>query len=564
MENISKFFNGSKLRHLVEKGRFYSLLAREAYVNSELKTKLIFITSSLVSFFIFLYTDPIYGYDSNWLMRYADAITRLTVNPGTYSRQAGYPWLATLTLVPFTKSLIPLLAVQAVMGAFIPLLIYQILRLVSEKFAIFGGYIAIFSLIPYLFQTMIMPTHVEIFLVVLVTYLTVKLIYTKDPGYINNLYVAYLIISFYRPLFILFLPVILISIAMVKNYLKYKKSKILLACLKYLLVLLAVHLSASLLDKVLYHQQGVERKQLYGRMLFLNPYVNSYDVEGSFTQGIATHELREKVKNFFTFAPKQLQIDVFPLSIRERFVELSVDPEKITSELFNSQSKRSTNEWTALYNISENYFDKDADKMFLKSAMEQYIHHPQILINILKNIPKHLFPTECFTAAKGDIAGGGAEYYLCTFLPITASNGGEYMDYGDPLNGSTHGMKTLLEPIIGNIITKQDRLHLAQINAALWPKIMKYMNFISIILIAVAGLLVLCAAFNVNFRKQIDFIIPIYVVAFTYALLYYLPITLLTIVDFRYAASGWIQILICGIVSAVLVVKSIAYKLDHL
>ena len=160
----------------------------------------ILATSAAVAFLIFLTTGPVHFSDSSTYFAYSIAMSHFTVDTDAWFRTAGYPLLITATLYPWTFSMIGVLAVQALLAALIPWLIYRILLYArSTPFAVFGALLSNLTLLRYQFQNLLYSDQAEMFLGILFCYLLIRFQFSPNTKNMIWMFLAYAYVSFFRP-----------------------------------------------------------------------------------------------------------------------------------------------------------------------------------------------------------------------------------------------------------------------------------------------------------------------------------------------------------------------------
>jgi hypothetical protein len=105
-----------------------------------------------------------YTPDSDSYLEFARVLTGQASPAGPlYFRTPGYPVLMILTGVASGKTFLILLAVQALMGALIPLLIYWAMLVIDRRLALWCAVAAIVSLVPYLHSKDVMTEQPYLF-----------------------------------------------------------------------------------------------------------------------------------------------------------------------------------------------------------------------------------------------------------------------------------------------------------------------------------------------------------------------------------------------------------------
>ena len=160
---------------------------------------LVFISALFVS--IWFATQHIgFGSDSTTyylLSRYL--VHKSSAGSFVFFRTPGYPLLMILGIVPFTKTFIGLLILQAIMAILIPVLIYKTLQFIVPRSAFFGAVLSIVTLLPFVYSKAIMTDHVFIFTMTLLVYLMAKYQCTKKPIHLYCLSVCLIFLTLLRP-----------------------------------------------------------------------------------------------------------------------------------------------------------------------------------------------------------------------------------------------------------------------------------------------------------------------------------------------------------------------------
>lgn len=517
---------------------------KTAAISLNAAEKLILAVSGLIALAIFLVTDPVvFGWDSNWYLRYADAISKHTVDPGTYSRRPGYPLLLVATLYPWTLSVIPVLAVQAVCAALTPLLIYKTLRFVSSLLALCGAWLSIGTLLPYSFQTYLFPDPIQVFLSILFCYFVVSYIFERTTTTMIGMFLAYLALSFFRPPFLLFYLIIAAVVAIAawqdrKNLAAYLNPFVALS-----LLVGGILVFATALEVFVYEHVGAERRHLEGRMIFLNAFTGSVGVEGAFTDGKHTAVLREKLVSFFREAPVELR-DMRTLGLDSRiahsFDAYKSDPEKMAAAILNL---RTNYMWGVLFNISDNWFGRDRDRLFMQVALEQYRLHPKILLNVISTG----FAYYLGIRACGPPPDHSFEEYACRFYPAY------YPIVYETFKGDTHGIITGMRPhtfqLVDPIILNKVIAPFSSFANEIWPSIYRAVLPIASFLTGIALLFAGYRAFSRTGIQDIRSDLAVLFAVLSVFLFYSVPIFMLTDPQFRYVSAGALFLVMSGTIA---------------
>jgi len=507
--------------------------------------KLILAVSAVIALAIFLVTDPIvFSTDSNAYLRFADAISKFTVDPSVYARRAGYPLLLVATLYPWTLSVIPLLVVQTICAALTPLLIYKTLRFVSPGVALCGAWLSIATLLPYNFQTYLFPDPFQVFLSLLFCYCVVRYIFEKTTKTMIAMFLAYLALSFFRSPFLLFYLIIAAVVLLVawqdrKNLTAYLKPFVALT-----LLVGGAHVFANVLDTYLYKQVGAERKTLAGKMIFLNAFTRSTGVEGAFTDGKYTTILHEKLVSFFRDAPAELRDPKTiggPIFAHD-FDAYKSDPEKMATAILNT---RDNIIWGVLFNISENWFgSREGDQLFKQVALEQYWHHPKILLNVFTTgLTYYLGIRACEPPPNYPYDGD----YQCIFQP--AFYPAVYENLGNPQNGIITGMRPHIFKLVDPVILQKLIAPFTSFALKIWPSIYRAVLPIASFLIMLA---LLYAAYRALSRTGIQNLRRDLIVLFTVLAVFFLysvPMFMLGDPQYRYVSAGVLFLIMSGTIA---------------
>jgi len=515
--------------------------------------KLILAVAGSIALAMFLVADPIvFGGDSYAYLKYANAISKLTVDPSVYSRRAGYPLLLVATLYPWTLSVIPVLAVQAICTALIPLLIYKTLRFVSPWAALCGAWLSIATLLPFNFQTYLFPDPIQLFLTILFCYCAVNYIFKRTTKMMIAMFLVYFALSFFRAPFLLFYLIIAAFVAIAawqdrNNLMAYLKPFVALT-----LLVGGTHVFANTLDTYLYKQVGVERKTLAGKMIFLNVYTRSIGVEGAFTDGKYTAVLRNKLVAFFQEAPAKLR-DMQTLGplVAHDFDAYKSDPTKMAAAVLNT---RNNYMWGVLFNISENWFgSKEGDQLFKQVALEQYRYHPKILLNVITTgLAYYLGIRAC--ESPPNYPYDYFEEFKCRFWPAyypvvneTVGNPYMYEIFGN--HGIITGMRPHISHLINPVILEKLIAPFRSFALKVWPDIFRAVLPIASCLTVLA---LLYAAYRALLRTGTPALRNDLVVLFTVLtafLFYSVPMFLLGDPQFRYVSAGALFLVMSGTIA---------------
>jgi hypothetical protein len=512
--------------------------------------------SSVIAVAIFLLSNPVsFGTDSNTYLLYAFAISQFTVNPGVHMRQAGYPWLIVATLYPWTLSLLGVLAIQAACAAAIPLLIYKILRFISAPLALCGALFSIATLLPYNFQTFLFPDHMQVFFSILFCYFVVRFVFESSVGNMAGIFITYICISFFRPPFLLFYLLIAFVVGIAvwknrKNWSYYMKPF-------FLLTILAVgaHASASALDSYLYAQRHQERGRMHGKLLFLNPFINSVGVDGAFQDGRKTAILRQKLVEFFRNAPPEMK-DIRKLrpQIADRFMPYQSDPEKMAEAVLNS---RDNDTWWILYAFADGYLGKEGDPLFMRVALEQYRLHPKILWNVISNGFAYYLGIR---ACEGPPAALPGEF-KCWFYPSIVPS--DQSEYGFPHHGPFTGMRAhtlrLVDPAVLNKLIAPFTYYANEI----WPSIYRATLPLGSFLTVVALLFVSYRVFSGRGLQELRSDLMVLFCVLSVYFLYSGPMVILTDPEYRYVSAGALFLVMSGMISLRILIAGTARGHRH-
>jgi hypothetical protein len=507
--------------------------------------------SAVVSISIFLVTDPIYFSDTNSFFIYAMAISEFTVNIGAYFRQPGYPLVITATLYPWTKSLLGVLAVQAVVAALIPWLIYKILLYVSKSLAIVGALFSIIVLLPYLFETLLYPDQIQMFLNVLFCYVMVRYWFESTTRNMFWMFVVYTCISFFRPPFLLYYlllpPVVLIAMRINREQRGFAYYLLPLAVFSFAVA--DIHVGASRLDAHLYAQSHQVRPSMNGKIVFLNSFVNSVGVEGAFEDGKYTNVLRTKLVDFFRNAPADLR-DIHNLRphVAGRFTQYQSDPERMVDAILNY---RTNDTWWVLFNISDRYFGKDGDPLFMKVALEQYRLHPRIFLNVLERGFAYYLGLRACQAPPTSFQ----PEFECVFYAAALTS--DYENFGFPHYGPYTGMKAYTTRLFGQKLLTEVAAPLDAYATRIWPYIYRAVIPLAVLLSGMGLLLAGYRIYCCGELRQMPRDLPVLFIVVAVYLSYITPMIILTDPEFRYVSSSVLLVVISGLISFCMIVHNI-------
>ncbi|MFZ3354865.1 MAG: hypothetical protein WA268_28900 [Xanthobacteraceae bacterium] len=499
--------------------------------------------SGCVAAAIFSVTEPRhYAGDTNSYFIYAEALAKLTINPGVHYRAAGYPWLITATLYPWTKSLLGILAAQAAFAALTPWLIYKILSYVSKPVAIVAAVLSIASLLPNLFQTLLFPDQAQMFMDILFCYVLIRYWFGSTTKNMVWLFTVYAGLSFLRPLFLLdfiLLPLVVGAPAWrhrkqfsYAHYLKpFAALSICVACL---------HISAAALDQHFYTRAQQEKPSMNGKMLFLNAFVDSVGVPGAFNDGKYTTIFRNKLVDFFRNAPADLRnIRNLRPDIAGHFIQYQDDPPRMVDAIL---SERNNETWWILFNISELYFGGKDDPLFMKVALEQYWLHPKIAWNVLsRGFSYYLGARACEAPPSG-----GPSEYQCSYFYISSPKH-EYVGY--PQFGPYTGMGIHAERLLGKPALAEIEAPFTAYATAVFPYLYRAILGGGALLM-LGGLIF--SFYRIFFRKELcrtQSELPVLLAVTAVYLLYIGPMIVLTDPEFRYVSAGALFLLMSGLLS---------------
>lgn len=481
--------------------------------------------STAIAFVIFLTTDAVHYADSAPYFLYSVALSHFTVNPQAWVRTAGYPLLITATLYPWFRSLMGILAVQAILAALIPWLIYKILLYVSKPLAISGSLLSVVTLLPYQFQNLLYPDEVEVFLSILLCYLMVRYCFASTAKNMVWVFLAYAYDAFLRPPSLLLYLLLLATASMTAwRAREYRRHCIKLFAFMSIGVA-CLFVGANALDSYLYNQIDQHRPSLVGRSLFYNPFVNSSGVAGAFEDGYYTRMLRAKLVDFFRSAPPDVR-DIHTLrpDIAGKFSQYQPDPERMVDTLMKD---RTVYTFWALFNTAP-YLGRDqGDSLFMKVALEQYWLHPIILWNVITR---------------------GLAYYVGiqeqkgppTFFPFTFQS-----DSDDFLYGSPTGMTAYAGRVFGQKSITAVRAAFITYSRTIFAPLYRVLLPTGALL-TVLGFIV---AFYLILRGRSLPELPIFFVVLAVYLFYVGPMIILVGPLFRYVCASALLLMMSGLVS---------------
>lgn len=116
-----------------------------------------------------------------------------------YWRTPGYSALLVMTGVAHGNSLYPLVIIQFLLGALIPVMVYFSLELMCRAMAAVASVIVTLSLIPFINASSIMTNEFFMFLVIAAMLCTARYIFTQNPLWLLGIAVTYLTAIMVRP-----------------------------------------------------------------------------------------------------------------------------------------------------------------------------------------------------------------------------------------------------------------------------------------------------------------------------------------------------------------------------
>jgi hypothetical protein len=504
---------------------------------------LVLALSSAIAIAIFLVTDPMYFGDTNSYFLFSFAISEFMVNPGVHFRQAGYPLMITATLYPWTLSLIAILAIQAALAALIPWYIYKTLRFISASLALAGASISIVTLLPYNFQTLLYPDQTQVFLMILFCYLVVKYLVASNTKNMVAVFICYACISFFRPPFVLLylLIILIVGAAAWHNRRGIGWSYYIKPFVALSIVIGGAHASSNALDAYLYAQINRDRPSLNGKLVFLNSFINSPGVEGAFRDGKYTNILREKLVAFFRDAPPELR-DLRNLrpQVADRFMQYQSDPEKMVDAIL---AYRTNHTWWLLFNISDRYFGKEGDPLFMRVALEQYRLHPKIFLNVITNGLAYYLGIHACEAPPA----GFPQEFECKFYPTNFPD--HYENYGFPHFGPYTGMKTHTMHLIDHTALVKIGTPFIDYANRIWPSIYRVMLPLGSFITGLGLLFAFYRACSRHGLRDIKNDLLVLLGVLSIYFIYIGPMIVLADPEYRYVSAGVLFILMSAMIS---------------
>jgi hypothetical protein len=474
--------------------------------------------SAAIAFIIFLTTDALHYADSKPYLLYSAAISHFTADPQAWYRTAGYPLLITATLYPWSGSVIGILAVQAILAALIPWVIYKTLLYVSKPLAIWGALLSVITLLPYQFQNLLYPDQVEVFLGILLYYLVVRYHFAKTIPNMALMFLVYSYDAFFRPPSLLLYLVLLGAVLWCDRETRRR-------CVKpFALMSIGVatlFVGAASLDGYLYKQINQYRPSFVGRNLFHNPFVNSMGVDGAFENGRYTKILRAKFVDYFRNAPPGIIHTLRP-ELGDKFSQYQSDPEQMVDALM---AERSVDTFWALFKISDSFGKDQSDPLFIKVALEQYWLHPIILWNVVtRSLPYYV----------GLRPPNGQP----TFFPFTFESDPDEFSYGP-------GMSAYTERIIGQQAVAAVRSAFVGYSETIFAALYRVLLLAGALLTGLGVLI----AFYLICRGRSPPELPVFFIVLAVYLLYVGPMIILVGPLFRYVCASALLLLMSGLIS---------------
>ena len=348
----------------------------------------ILFLSALVALTIFAVSAPFNLGDSNTYLNFADDIVHLH-GPTRPERTFGYAILLVLSLYTKTHSLMGILLLQAAMSVGITWFIFKICACFSVRFAFVMSLLAILSLIPYNYQPVIFHDQSQLFFLLFLA--SSLFAFTESPSYRTAfiLLLSYDILTCFRPTFGVLLPVILLNFFIVSrkdtNRFRYVKLIVLM-----LLSISVIHIAAQAINVHFLNQLNDKtyNKTTAGVQIFDNVYRLSKRIPDAFTVGEGTSQFRQVLLNHFSNSKNNLadfdKVKHLPDEDYQRyFSKYKTQPDKLVDAILKNPSK--VHYWFLVNLIRSELGDREADHLFLKTALEQYHYHPIILFLIIKD-----------------------------------------------------------------------------------------------------------------------------------------------------------------------------------
>lgn len=154
-------------------------------------------------------TSPDTHQFAEWSIAMAQG-SALPVQPIYASRNIGYPLLLWISGYPYTHSLLGITVIQTVMAAFIPLLVYSVIRPVSAAAGYYSAMASVLSLSPFYTMKYISHDLAFGFLLVLSAYLCVQYFISRRESYLYWGTASFLMTAVTNPMGNLLFPTFLI------------------------------------------------------------------------------------------------------------------------------------------------------------------------------------------------------------------------------------------------------------------------------------------------------------------------------------------------------------------
>jgi hypothetical protein len=351
--------------------------------------ELVLLLSSIIALLIFALGAPYDLGDSDHYISFARAIAKLQ-GPTRAEQSFGYALLLVLSLSRVTHSLTGILLIQAAMAVAIIWFIYRICSFFSIRFAFIMAILAMISLVPYNFQVIIFHDQSQLFFLFFLTY--ALFVFKESPSYKTAfiLLLAYDLITCFRPTYALLLPIVLLNFYIVLhkdvNRLQYLKLIVVM-----LASILAVHLASYGIYLYFIHKTNDKNHIIttVGVQTLENVCKLSHQISGAFSQGVASLQFKQLLLMHFANSKNDL-LDfqkVVPnfnqIEYQERFLKYKNEPYVIVNQFLKDLSPERC---LFIVNFGRRELgEKEADRLFLKMALEQYYYHPSLLFFIVKD-----------------------------------------------------------------------------------------------------------------------------------------------------------------------------------
>jgi hypothetical protein len=330
--------------------------------------------SALAATWFALAGGIIFQDDADSFFSYA---TGLDAETQPYFRAIGYPILIVLTGYPWTKSLVPLLGLQATFAALTPWLAFKAFGLVDISAGILAGVVCLASLTPFFFQNEFYHDGACLFFGFLSVTFAAYAFATHKPVYqylsLISAAFAYLVLPVVIGFFIGCAAALMVWALYSRVPLTH--------FIESLCLSLAVMIGVSLFQtwSLRKYSGPNTTTSLNGRLLFHNEYLQSAPFGGFDVAGGAGEELRRRLVDYFgdpAFDQSFITSRVSEREYRDLFAPYVGQASLLVNQMFAHPNA----EYYHILMVQSDTTGGVGDDVFFRAAVSYAIHHPLIVL----------------------------------------------------------------------------------------------------------------------------------------------------------------------------------------